>query len=252
MTKKDVEWREEVLFGATEPIVLDVNDKFKWEEATLFKRQTFIEKDREVEKGYFGFRVYRNVGTKLKLDAEGRTFDGWSEKFDEWIPLYSPRIQPHCTQHGIYAKTIVDSSMFDYENTIDDMIKPGPGQTRVYQVPRPSTCLSEKFLEMMNLFGNEGGFDMLIEVLQNVQPGEAITMDSICYISSMFSMSVSLWHKEWISEYAPVFVAAVRGQFENSNDQILRTMNEDAYKQGVRSIFSIHARNADKDEVAQL
>lgn len=45
---------------------------------------------------YIGYRVYVENGTKS--DERG-TFDGWSSKFDEWIALYSPRLQ------AFYSKT---------------------------------------------------------------------------------------------------------------------------------------------------
>ena len=32
-----------------------------------------------------------------KEDDNHRKFFGWSEKFDEWIPAYSPRIQKYQT-----------------------------------------------------------------------------------------------------------------------------------------------------------
>lgn len=33
----------------------------------------------------------------LKSDNE-LVFDGYSSKFDEWIPIFSPRIQPHLSK----------------------------------------------------------------------------------------------------------------------------------------------------------
>ena len=49
---------------------------------------------RQVLMAYIGFRVYTDKippGKQEKKDALG-TFVGWSEKFDEWIPMFSPRI----------------------------------------------------------------------------------------------------------------------------------------------------------------
>ena len=42
------------------------------------------------------FRVYRTQGRKMRYDHDiGGAFDGWSSRYDEWIPIYSPRIRPH-------------------------------------------------------------------------------------------------------------------------------------------------------------
>ena len=40
---------------------------------------------------YVGYRVYRDASNQYRKDERG-TFEGWSNKFDEWIPIYSPRI----------------------------------------------------------------------------------------------------------------------------------------------------------------
>ena len=62
--------------------------------------ETKIEEEapgRFVEYGYVAFRVYRSQGKKLREDEKG-VYDGWSKKYDEWIPLFSPNIVPHLTK----------------------------------------------------------------------------------------------------------------------------------------------------------
>jgi hypothetical protein len=44
---------------------------------------------------FIAFRVYMENGPKS--DSRG-SYDGWSDRFDEWISLYSPRIQPFFTK----------------------------------------------------------------------------------------------------------------------------------------------------------
>ena len=48
--------------------------------------------NRTIELGYVAFRVYRPDG-KSK-DKRG-TYDGWSAKYDEWMPIISPLIFKH-------------------------------------------------------------------------------------------------------------------------------------------------------------
>jgi hypothetical protein len=44
---------------------------------------------------YIAYRVYSEKATKQ--DEKG-FFDGYSCKYDEWVPLYSPRIQKYHTK----------------------------------------------------------------------------------------------------------------------------------------------------------
>ena len=63
---------------------------------------------------------------------------------------------------------------------------------------------------MMNDFGNNGGFDNILNILENVKAGKDIDVDSFCYLSTMISMPISLWHRDWIEEYAERFANAIR------------------------------------------
>jgi len=52
-------------------------------------------------------------------------------KFDEWIPVFSPRISAYETKVG---KTGMED--IDLEEDLDALIAPEPGYSRVYAVPR--------------------------------------------------------------------------------------------------------------------
>ncbi len=46
-------------------------------------------------------------------------------------------------------------------------MQPEAGFSRVYAVPRLRKCISSLFLKLMNIFGNEGGFDLALKALLN-------------------------------------------------------------------------------------
>jgi hypothetical protein len=123
-SKDDYEWRAAELEDA-EDACFDVNDLYNWEEATILKTRINVRGTRPFKEAYVAFRVYRNYGKNLKKDAQGRIFDGWTEKFDEWIPVYSPRIQKYMTHAGNRWKSLKKSLESEYD--IDDKIKPAEG-----------------------------------------------------------------------------------------------------------------------------
>lgn len=82
---------------------------------------------------------------------------------------------------------------------------------------------------MMNCFGNEGGFDAIMNVLENVPAGEEISLSSVCYMSTMLTMPIHLWHKDWLSEHAEKAAIAVRKQLYEANDKVHRSLDKDAY-----------------------
>ena len=89
----------------------------------------------EMEKVHFptvkiGFRVYRPSTNQYKIDEVG-TYEGWSDKYDDWIPIYSPRIMPFDTKSG--KQKVAET---DFDDDLDSLIMPEAGQDRVYAVPR--------------------------------------------------------------------------------------------------------------------
>ena len=86
---------------------------------------------------YVGFRVYRETDNQYRKDNRG-TFEGWSDRFDEWVPAFSPRIQPFESKSG--KKSTIQEA--DLEEDGDEMIEPEEGHTRVYTVPRNFKCTS--------------------------------------------------------------------------------------------------------------
>jgi hypothetical protein len=77
--------------------VIDAHDKSVWNKSTILEiKEEVVLPDRTVKKAFVAFRIYFEKGPKI--DEKGRHYDGWSNRFDEWIPLYSPRIQPFYTK----------------------------------------------------------------------------------------------------------------------------------------------------------
>ena len=49
---------------------------------------------------------------------------------------------------------------------MDDKIKPEPDLAVVYVVPRPGEYICEKFIHFINLFGNMGCIDNILELIE--------------------------------------------------------------------------------------
>ena len=77
---------------------MDAWDGTDWLEATIFETKAEeVAPGRVVEFAWVAFRVYRETGKRMRKDTRG-TYDGWSAKFDEWMPIYNNLIVPHRTK----------------------------------------------------------------------------------------------------------------------------------------------------------
>lgn len=218
-TKEDYEWRRSFASEDTENFLVDMHDLFKWEEGTIFDISVDSINGRDVLVGNCGFRVYRTVGKKIRSDERG-VYDGWSSKYDEYIPIFSPRIQQHLSRvNGVEQEE-------EYDEDFDDMVTPGPGHDRVYCVPRINNCISSRFLEMMNIFGSNGGFAAILDTFANEKAdAQVLTLTMMMYMVRMISMPIKLFHKDWIGEFGLPIAQAIMGQLMNAPDKVLREVS---------------------------
>ena len=105
---------------------------------------------------------------------------------------------------------------------------------------------------MMNDFGNNGGFDNILNILENVKAGKDIDVDSFCYLSTMISMPISLWHRDWIEEYAERFANAIRQQLLNLDDQSMRANDKNAYNQVFNCLNFINIRCKTPQQASEM
>jgi len=142
-TKSTFAWKSSVKVGD----LVDAYDKNTWNKATVFDIQEKEESDRRYTVLYIAFRVYTEKGNRN--DSRGN-YDGYSEKFDEWIPLYSPRIQPFFTKT---SRSFYDDFL-DIDDDLDSLYPNEEGHTKVYAVPRIRKCTSKLFIHLINELGN--------------------------------------------------------------------------------------------------
>lgn len=82
---KKEEWRSEVKVAD----LVDAQDAMK-----IWYASTVVDKKANKDEGYpevkIGYRTYHPEGNREDNNRE--KYFGWSESFDNWLPLYSPRI----------------------------------------------------------------------------------------------------------------------------------------------------------------
>lgn len=73
---------------------------------------------------------------------------------------------------------------------------------RVYAVPRPFYCKSERYLFYINLFGYLGGLDAAVDLLENGQLGEDLNVHIMGCLAQVLTMPYPVFHKQFIAEKA--------------------------------------------------
>ena len=143
------------------------------------------------------FRVPHPNGDKT--DKKGYKYFGWEEEYDEWMPEWSARIAPYQThttdslenqtqaaQIAVPTSTANKQSEDIKKPAVDDsmdaMVEEVEGE-RVYAVQRKQ-CRSDLMVEFLNTFGRLGGFDKLLQRLQDFGE-DANGADELNYIGAV-------------------------------------------------------------------
>lgn len=78
----------------------------------------------------------------------------------------------------------------------------------------------------MDSFGNQGGFDILLNVLENQElEDNNLTLTSLGYMITLVSMPSKLWHKDFVAEYGARFCAAIENRFLATKDEKIRDVD---------------------------
>jgi hypothetical protein len=225
-TKEDYAWRHSKLEQWTE---IDCHDRYNWCRATIMEiKELTINQDRKFMAAYVGYRIYREDNTSYAKRDERGTYEGWSSKQDEWIPLICPRIAPWATK---YKKKTWGDDEEEVEENFDDHVQPEHGFTKVYAIPRVWKCTSSLYIHTMNIFGNLGGFDEILDVLQNAEMAdkpEDGKLDISCMgiLSQCVSLPAIVFPKSFIAEHGKTIVESAKRRLLAASAKSLREVRK--------------------------
>lgn len=161
------EWREELREGS----LIDCMDTISvWYQSTVLGIEFEEINGKMVRRALVGFRRYESDGPKT--DDDGRHYNGWSDKYDEWINPYSLRIQKPGTiaKMGKFAckKTLDEDGKESVEDTSDVLLNSAE-EKEVYAVVRQEKAKSAAIVDMINAFGENCGFDNMLKRLEDTE-----------------------------------------------------------------------------------
>lgn len=224
---KDQEWKKEIAIGDE----VDAYDKAKvWYPSTVLDLKDHTDMEgRSWALVKVGFRLYREDATKP--DEDGRTYEGWSSRFDEWIPLWSPKIAKLYS----HAKPKSGKGTRYYEETvIDDSSDPQvkEGEEPVFAVVRPRKCKSYLLVEVINSFGRLGGFDKMLEIMTDKD--KPIDFDMLAHYMECLGKVYPMYHRDFIGKFAKEIQEAVQKAILNAPEASIRNVR----KEKIESIVS--------------
>ena len=161
------EWREALKKG---DLIDCLDPSGAWYKSTVVETKAFFDgkADKSVVKLFVGYRTYQEDG--VKKDTAGKVYQGWSSSYDEWVKLYSLRVQ----RPGTVSKlgTILcrkGDDEFDKEAVDDtpDVLLNSMAGKDIYCVMRVDKESQEYPVSLLNMFGEMGGFQKILARFSN-------------------------------------------------------------------------------------
>jgi hypothetical protein len=192
----DFDWRMTIKAG---DLVDACDTSHIWYNATVLNdREVQIDNNRTVKEIFIGYRIYTPQGEKV--DHEGQRFVGWSSRYDEWISVNNPRV----AAFGKMAKKLyMGSSSNSEDQSVDDTNdKVLVDENRqIFAVPRKDGCKSIFLVELVQSIGEKGGWDRVIERMNNEK--NWMPIDVMSAIVNMIGQVYGIFHRDFAYELFP-------------------------------------------------
>jgi hypothetical protein len=107
---------------------------------------------------------------------------------------------------------------------------------------------------MINLFGNLGGFEAIMNALQKQDNDEenkenpAFDLNILATIIQCVSYPFLIYHKDFMSEYGPKFVELCIKRLREAPEKSLRDVRREKIESIIKSIDNLQRRLIPKDE----
>lgn len=216
----DYEWRENLNDGDE----VDASDTSNvWYNATVLRTRIRKVDEKNIKEIFIGYRVYDEEEGD-RYDSEGRKFIGWSSKYDEWFSIANPRIR----QKNSMAKKFFMGSSSNNEDVVlddaNDKIYSIEGQ-RIYGLTRPGHCKSIFTVGLVNKFGEQGGFDKILQRISDIERWAPIEVVSI--MMTILENLNSVLHRDFVYEYVPRLKEAVWRNLLESPESNIRNFTKE-------------------------
>ena len=111
---------------------------------------------------------------------------------------------------------------------------------RKFCFPRHPICISSKYIELMDLFGNMGGFEKLLNLLEEGVLSEKLSMSAISFMAVILALPFQLYHFDWLEEFGPKYINATTKKLFECKDTYFKKLEIEDIEQIEDSLAAIN------------
>ena len=102
-------------------------------------------------------------------------------------------------------------------------------------------------MNMINFFGNNGGFDALIEVLEKAEMNDTLTIQVMGALATQISLPANLYHKDFMTQYGARICDSIKARLIGASDKSLRDVRKEQIDIILKAVGNVQMRILDSE-----
>ena len=102
-------------------------------------------------------------------------------------------------------------------------------------------------MHFINYFGNEGGFEKIIEVLENGEMNDELNIQVMGNLATLIALPANIYHKAFMEEFGARIANSIKARLLGSSDKTLRDVRKEQIDTILKAIGGVQARIMDKE-----
>ena len=218
---------------------LESNNNNNWYQSTLIDKKVVTSDGRDQIQIQLGMRIYDEKGDQIEFPSNRRFF-GYPTRYDEWVNITSPRIQPKGTViRGIQTryKQVESDTYFDDSNDLiyKELYKNKP----LFAVTRYHHR-SIFLMDLVNQLGVQGFFDKILKRIND--RNRHCSIETLVSLIDIINCLNPLLYREFAVDFVPKLKDAVIANILDSPNNNIRNFSKEKIDSAIRYLQELVKR----------
>lgn len=106
-------------------------------------------------------------------------------------------------------------------------------------------------MEFMDFFGNEKGFELILDVLENAKMDETLNIHVMGNLATLIALPANIYHRTFMDDYGARIVSSIKARLLASSDKGIRDVRREQIDIIMKAVGNLQARIMEKEEAVR-
>ena len=94
-------------------------------------------------------------------------------------------------------------------------------------------------MNFMNYFGNEKGFEMILDVLENAKMDDTLNIQVMGNLATLIALPANIYHRTFMDDYGARIVNSIKARLLGATDKSIRDVRKEQIDTILKAVGSI-------------